>query len=141
MDDTPCTYRISVKAIIKDGEGHLLLLREKDGSWEFAGGGLEHGEDPRTGLARELEEETSLHVEWMNDKPSVFWSIRKEVGSPTLKWFAFVAYEAKVSGTFRPDTTSDEAQEAKYFSFEEAKSLKLHDNTKPYFDDPKNALA
>jgi 8-oxo-dGTP diphosphatase len=133
MDNTPCTYRISVKAIIKDGNDRVLLLREKDGSWEFPGGGLEHGENPRTGLTREVSEETSLIVEWMSEQPVAFWTIRKEVGSPTLKWFGFVAYGAKVSGSFRPDTASDEAQEARYFSIDEAKSLNLHDNTKPYF--------
>lgn len=136
MDDTPCTYRLSVKAIIKDERGNFLLLREKNNDWEFPGGGLEHGEDPRTGLTREVLEETGLRVEWISNEPVAFWSIRKEVGSPTLKWFAFVAYEARVSGTFKPDTTSDEAQEAKYFNFEEAGHLQLHDNSKPFFTEP-----
>jgi 8-oxo-dGTP pyrophosphatase MutT (NUDIX family) len=139
MDTTPCTYRVSVKAIVKDNEGRILLLREKDGSWEFPGGGLEHGENPRTALTREVSEETGLNVDWMSDQPIAFWTIRKEVGSPTLKWFAFTAFEAKVSGAFRPDPNSDEAQEAKYFSSDEAKSLKLHDNTKPFFTDPSHA--
>jgi hypothetical protein len=69
----------------------------------------------------------------MDERPEVFWTIQKDVGSPTLKWFAFLVYEARVSGTFRTDTTNDEAQEARYFSREEAKTLQLHDNTKPYF--------
>lgn len=133
MENTPCTYRISVKAAIKDDNGRILLLREKDGSWELPGGGLEHGENIQEGLAREIAEETGFTVEWMSDQPEAFWTIRKEVGSPTLKWFAFVAYAAKVSGEFRPDPTSDEAQEARYFTREEAKELQLHDNTKPYF--------
>lgn len=133
MNDIPCTYRISVKAAIKDDDGRILLLREKSGSWELPGGGLEHGEDPKAALAREIAEETGMNVEWMSDTPVAFWSINKEVGSPTLKWFAFVVYEAKVSGEFRPDPTSDESQEAKYFSKDEAKKLQLHDNVKPYF--------
>ncbi len=133
MDNVPCTYRISVKAAIKDDDGRVLLLREKDGSWELPGGGLEHGEDARTALARETAEETGLTVDWMSRQPETFWAIKKDVGSPVLTWFAFVVYEAKVSGEFRPDPTGDEAQEAKYFSQAEAKELKLHDNTKPYF--------
>ncbi len=133
MNDIPCTYRISVKAAIKDADGRVLLLQEKDGSWELPGGGLEHGEDPRQALSREIDEETGLTVEWMDDQPETFWTIRKEVGSPTLKWFAFVVYEAKVSGTFRPDPNSDEAQAAQYFSLDDAKTLNLHGNTKPYF--------
>jgi len=133
MDDIPCTYRISVKAVIKDVNGRILLLRERDGSWELPGGGLEHGENPRDALTREIAEETGLTVDWMSDQPETFWTVRKEVGLPTLTWFAFVIYEAKVSGVFRPDPSNDEAQEEKYYSIEEAKDLKLHGNTKPYF--------
>ncbi len=133
MNDVPCTYRISVKAAIIDDDGRILLLREKDGSWELPGGGLEHGEDPKEALTREIAEETGMSVEWMSEKPAAFWSINKDVGSPILKWFAFLMYEAKVTGEFRPDPTSDESQEAKYFSKEETKKLQLHDNVKPYF--------
>lgn len=133
MDDIPCTYRISVKAAIKDTSGHILLLRERDGSWELPGGGLEHGESPGLALAREIAEETGLTVDWMSEQPETFWTIRKEVGSTTLKWFAFIVYEARVSGEFRPDPSGDEAEEAKYFTRAEAKALQLHPNTAPYF--------
>jgi len=74
-------------------------------------------------------------VDWIADQPRAFWTIYKEVGSPTLKWFAFVAYEVKVSGTFRPDVDG-EAEEAQYFSYDEAAKLALHDNTAPYFRKP-----
>jgi len=133
MDNVPCTYRISLKASIKDDTGRILLLREKDGSWELPGGGLEQGEDPKTALSREINEETGLTLAWMSDRPEAFWTIRKEVGSPTLVWFAFIVYEARVSGIFRPDSTGNEAQEAKYFSKGEVNALTLHDNTRPYF--------
>src|SRR5512141_405894 len=118
MEDVPCTYRISVKAIIRDDNGRVLLIREEDGSWELPGGGLEHGEDFREALAREVTEETGYTVEWIGDRPETCWTIQKDVGAASgLKWFAFVAYEAKVSGEFCPGTdTNDEAHEAKYFS-------------------------
>lgn len=122
-----------MKALIKDRNGRLLLVREVDGSWELPGGGLEQGEAAREALAREMAEETGLTVEWMSDRPEAFWTIGKGVGSPRLKWYAIVAYEAKVSGDFRPDPAGQEAQEAKYFARTEALALRLHDNTKPYF--------
>ncbi len=131
MDSVPCTYRISVKAVIKNDEGRILLIKESGYSWELPGGGLEHGEDPRQGLTREIAEETGFNVDWMSEKPVGFWSIYKEVGSPTLKWFAVIAYEAKVSGEFKSDSV--EAEESGYFSVAEIKTLKLHDNTAPYF--------
>jgi len=133
MDNVPCTYRISLKAAIQDEDGRILLLREKSGDWELPGGGLEHGESIKDALAREIAEETGMVLESMDERPEVFWTIHKDVGSPTLKWFAFLVYEVRVSGIFRADTTNDEAQEARYFSKEEAKKLQLHDNTKPYF--------
>jgi 8-oxo-dGTP pyrophosphatase MutT (NUDIX family) len=134
MDNTPCTYRVSVKAIITDDAGRILLLKERDGSWELPGGGLEHAENIQEALAREITEETGLTVTRMSNQPAAFWTLHKEVGSPTLKWFAFVAYEAAVSGDFQLDPTNDEAQEARYFSKDEASTLQLHDNTKPYLD-------
>jgi 8-oxo-dGTP diphosphatase len=135
MNDMPCTYRISVKGIIKNSEGRILLLREKDGSWDLPGGGLEHGEDPIQTLTREITEETRMKVVRINENPVAFWSINinKKVGSPILKWFAFVLYEARVSGEFIPNLDSEESQEGKYFSIDEAKQLQLHDNVKPYF--------
>jgi len=133
MNDVPCTYRISIKALIKNDDEQVLLLQEKDGSWDLPGGGLEHGENIKEALAREVAEETSLTVDWISEHPETFWTIQREVGSPTLKWFAFVVYEVKASGSFRPDPTSDEAQQAGYFSRKEAKKLQLHDNIKPYF--------
>lgn len=133
MDNTPCTYRVSVKAIITDDAGRILLLKERDGSWELPGGGLEHAENIQEALAREITEETGLTVTHMSNQPAAFWTLHKEVGSPTLKWFAFVAYEAAVSGDFQLDSTNDEAQEARYFSKDEASMLQLHGNTEPYF--------
>ncbi len=135
MDNVPCTYRISVKAIVKDETGRILLARERSGEWELPGGGLDHGEDPKQGLARELAEEIGCSVDWMGEQPAAFWTIFKDVGAGELKWFGFVAYETKVSGEFKPGISGDdEAQELRYVSSQEAKGLKLHINTAPYFE-------
>lgn len=137
MQDMPCTYRISVKAIIRNSAGDVLLGRERDGSWELPGGGLEHGEDPKAALRREITEETGFTAIWISERPVAFWTITKEVGSPTLTWFAFVAYEVKISGEFGPDPdTNDAIQEIRYVGHKEATSLTLHDNTLPYFSQP-----
>jgi len=122
-----------MKALIKDTEGRVLLLREADGSWELPGGGLEHGERPQDGLKREIAEETGLTVERIDEQPVAFWTLHKQTDHPSLRWFAFALYAMEVSGVFRADVTSDEAQEARYFAPAEARQLALHDNTKPYF--------
>ncbi len=51
-----------------DDEPELLLTRMSPrtriaGRWTLPGGGLDHGEDPRDAVRREVLEETGLHVE------------------------------------------------------------------------------
>lgn len=133
MDSIPCTYRVSVKAAIYDAQGKILLLREKDGSWDLPGGGLEHSEDPRQALMRELSEETGMAIIWMSDKPEAFWTIHEERDSDGIAWFGFVLFQTKVTGDFMPNLANNESQEARFFTRAEAKLLKLHENAKPYF--------
>ncbi|OGV39210.1 MAG: hypothetical protein A3F46_08575 [Legionellales bacterium RIFCSPHIGHO2_12_FULL_42_9] len=54
-------------AVIFDDEQRLLITRRPwnksyGGYWEFPGGKLEENEDPKTALARELQEEVGLLV-------------------------------------------------------------------------------
>ena len=45
-------------------DGRLLAIRRADnGTWELPGGVLELSEAPETGVAREVFEETGIHVE------------------------------------------------------------------------------
>jgi len=58
MSNYPNTfYRVSLKAVIRDSDDKVLVVKEKGSSWSLPGGGLDHGEDVHTGLARELHEE------------------------------------------------------------------------------------
>lgn len=53
-------FRVSLKCLIVD-EGRVLVVREKGrGSWDLPGGGIEHGEDIRAAIARELKEEINF---------------------------------------------------------------------------------
>jgi 8-oxo-dGTP pyrophosphatase MutT (NUDIX family) len=52
-----------VRAIIRDGEGRVLMQRRGDfGTWGLPAGGMELGESVSTALAREVAEETGLHI-------------------------------------------------------------------------------
>jgi 8-oxo-dGTP diphosphatase len=67
-DATPRQQRVAVYGICEDGGGRVLLVRAAPhltvaGQWFLPGGGLDHGEEPATGLRREFEEETGLEVE------------------------------------------------------------------------------
>jgi ADP-ribose pyrophosphatase YjhB (NUDIX family) len=54
-------YRVSIKCVIKNDNGDVLVVKEtgREG-WDLPGGGMDHGEDIRAAIARELNEEVSL---------------------------------------------------------------------------------
>jgi len=54
---------VGIGAAARTPDGRLLLIRRGDtGTWALPGGTLEWGETLRSGLARELEEETGARV-------------------------------------------------------------------------------
>ena len=51
-------YRISLKCLIKNSAGDVLVVKEAGREfWDLPGGGMEHGDDINTAIARELKEE------------------------------------------------------------------------------------
>jgi 8-oxo-dGTP pyrophosphatase MutT (NUDIX family)/predicted HAD superfamily Cof-like phosphohydrolase len=66
MTDAPRVQRLAVYALMQRSDAVLLTRISARGhhvgSWTLPGGGLEHGEEPRSALARELVEETGLRV-------------------------------------------------------------------------------
>jgi 8-oxo-dGTP diphosphatase len=57
--------RVGAYALITNADDRVLLVRgatnsDGPGQWWMPGGGLDFGEDPATGVLRELEEETGL---------------------------------------------------------------------------------
>ncbi len=57
QDRTDYLFRISLKAVIYNDEGKLLVVKEHGLNWGLPGGGMDHGETFETALARELAEE------------------------------------------------------------------------------------
>lgn len=67
MRPRPPLHKVVAAAII-ERDGRILLHRRPPGSWgeglwEFPGGKVEVGEDPRSALARECEEELGVLVD------------------------------------------------------------------------------
>ena len=57
------TQRPAAYAVLRDGDDVLLTrLRDSGGMWTLPGGGIDHGEDPRAAVVREVYEETGLEL-------------------------------------------------------------------------------
>lgn len=119
----PCNYRISVKGIVINDDGRILLCREDNGLWEMMGGGIDFGEEPEECLKREIREETGLEVTSMSPAPLYFLTFERRIPG---KFGANVVYEIKLKDlNFTP---SEECQELKFFNAEEMKKLERFPN-------------
>ena len=59
--------RLAAYGVLRDESGRLLLARASPaltlrGRWFLPGGGVQHGEEPRESVRREIEEESGLDV-------------------------------------------------------------------------------
>ncbi len=116
-------YRISIKGIVIDEQGRILLSREDNDKWEMLGGGLDHNEEPKACLRREISEETGLKVMSISDTPKYFVTCPRE-GKDT--YIANVIYEITLENLdFVP---SDECQELRFFSIDDMKTVNLFEN-------------
>jgi 8-oxo-dGTP pyrophosphatase MutT (NUDIX family) len=59
--DSGMRFPVSVKGVLLEGDGVVLLLNERD-EWELPGGRLEPGEDPVACLEREFAEELGAEI-------------------------------------------------------------------------------
>jgi 8-oxo-dGTP pyrophosphatase MutT (NUDIX family) len=58
---TDYLYRISIKSLIRNENGEVLVVKETGrGWWDLPGGGMDHGENIEFAIAREMKEEVNL---------------------------------------------------------------------------------
>ncbi len=58
---TDFLYRVSLKCLIRNDNGKVLVVKEANRTWwDLPGGGMDHGESIKAALAREMREEVSL---------------------------------------------------------------------------------
>lgn len=84
---TDYLYHISIKCLIKDERGYVLVVKETGRDWwDLPGGGMDHGEDITSAIARETREEVTLTGDFTYEIISVdepaylqahdFWQVR-----------------------------------------------------------------
>jgi len=116
----------SVAGIVRDSEGRVLLVQQRDdGVWSTPGGSIELDETPADAVVREVWEETGLFVIPIR-VVGVFggptFVVRYPSGDETQ--YISTMFECDVaSGVVRPD--GDEVQQAQFWSEREAEELPL----------------
>ena len=116
----------SVSGIIRDGDGRILLVQQRDdGKWSTPGGAIEMDETPANAVVREVWEENGLVVVptrliGVYGGPS--FVVRYPNGDETQYISAMFACEVQ-SGELRAD--GDEVHTLQYWSLDEALRLPL----------------
>lgn len=105
LDETHC-FRVSVSALIFDGERVLLAHRRAIDWWNLPGGAVDPGETVDEALRREVREETGLEIE-----------VGQLVGvySKPLKQEIVLSFRCRVTGGTLGATEDDDIDENSYF--------------------------
>ncbi len=130
IDINDAWYRISAKALIYNEKWQILLCKEPNDIWDIPGGWLDHGEDPRTCIKRELVEEMWLEVTSISTKPECFITAHKE-SSKSRPWISNICYKVEVKDfNFSP---SDECVEIGFFDDKNITDIKTIINVTEVF--------
>jgi 8-oxo-dGTP pyrophosphatase MutT (NUDIX family) len=84
---TDYLYRVSLKGLVRNAKNEILVVKESGRTWwDLPGGGMDHGEDFKAAIAREMKEEVNLSGEFTYriiaaDTPAYvkahdFWQLR-----------------------------------------------------------------
>lgn len=125
MEKNP-TRLLVVAALIRDGGGRLLLQqalpgKPHAGQWEFAGGKVENGENPRFALRREIAEELGLMVGERAMTPIGF---ADQAGNDELPAIVLILYDC---AEWHGEPQAREGQAWGWFTPDEAAALSLPD--------------
>lgn len=89
-------YRVSVKALIKNQTSKVLVLKENQGTWSLPGGGLDHAEDPKLGILRELKEELGIENPYIKD----IGTVRTFYLEAKSAWLLWIVYDVEIDEEF-----------------------------------------
>jgi len=88
-------YRVSIKALIRDKDDKVLVIKENQDSWSLPGGGLDHSEEPEDAIRRELKEELAINntnIIGVEGVTTLELKLKKA-------WLLWIVYEVKLEST------------------------------------------
>jgi ADP-ribose pyrophosphatase YjhB (NUDIX family) len=129
--ELPRWTRVAAYGLTTDDAGRVLLVRVAPdypaaGRWTLPGGGLTFGEDPQTGVLRELTEETGLTgaVESLAFVDSRTGPARPERGYG--EWHGIrIVYRVRITGGELRDESDESTDRAAWSTIAEARLLPL----------------
>jgi len=99
-DQMDFLFRVSLKAVILNSDGHVLVVKETGRDWwDIPGGGLDHGESIKEALVRELREEVSMSGEFEHE--AILAEDPRRLGAHNL-------YQMRVTFLVKPEIMSFE---------------------------------
>ena len=120
---------LNVYVVVKNGD-RILILRRKDGFWEFPGGGVDWGENPEDSAGRELEEETGIVSEGPLEFLGITSAVYEKEGNE--KHSVYIVY---ATNTGKDDVVlGSEHEEYRWLNKMEASFLKYGFNAEPVMD-------
>jgi 8-oxo-dGTP diphosphatase len=113
-----------VAALIIDAEGRILICQRTRHQvmplkWEFPGGKIEEGEQPRDALRRELEEELGIHAE-IGDEVSRFQHEYPNGGGVELRFYVVREFAGELENRIFRDVQWAERKDLPSYDFLEA---------------------
>jgi 8-oxo-dGTP diphosphatase len=80
VNDDPRWFHVTIKGLVFDERGAVLMLREENGAFDLPGGRLEHGETFVQCLERECREEMGVCCRVLDRSPRFAWSAPDKEG-------------------------------------------------------------
>lgn len=121
MLNEKCFYRTSIKGLVIDQKNRILLAHQIDDYWDLMGGGIEYDEEPIDALSREIKEETGLKITKISASPLYYITAKRQHKDT---YVAILIHQIELNSL--NFVASDECQELRFFSVEQAGQLKLY---------------